>query len=127
MANEKKEYYFKHDQNARHDLKIKAMINKYGVEGYGRYWIIVENLRSSFAYKIEDRPYNWHSLAEEMKCSVVQAKEFIQDCAFLFDLFVIEEGFFYSPSLLKRMTTLDETRMKRIEAGRLGGEARWSN
>ena len=37
-------YYFSHDANARLDPKNQAMICKYGMAGYGMYWIIIEML-----------------------------------------------------------------------------------
>lgn len=109
----KDSYYFKHDAHARHDPKIKALIKKYNIEGYGRFWIIVEMLRESSNYKIEDQEYVWGSIAEEFKTDISTAKIFINDCIDVFHLFVRDEGFFYSASLLERMIKLDEIRSKR--------------
>ena len=109
-------YYFKHDSNARTDPKIKALINKYGIEGYGRFWIVIEVLRESARYKLEDKKYLWEALAEQMKCEVKEVKQFIKDCSDEFELFVQDNGFFYSASLLKRMTELDAIKEKRREA-----------
>lgn len=106
-------YYFKHDSNARHDPKIKALINKYNIEGYGRFWVVIEMLREASNYKLEDKAYIWDALAEQMKCPVPQVKVFIKDCIEEFELFVQEDGFFYSASLLGRMTILNEIRSKR--------------
>ncbi len=69
--------YFKHDSNAHDDIKIKAIIKKYGLEGYGRYWYLVEILREQEAYKIELSEENYESLAEGMKCETNQAKDYI--------------------------------------------------
>jgi hypothetical protein len=109
-------YYFKHDCNARHDPKIQALINCYGIEGYGRFWILIEILRESKAYKLDDKPYNWDYLAEQFKCSNDNVKKFISDCVNKFDLLINENGYFYSPTLLKRMIKLDEIRLKRQSA-----------
>ena len=110
-------YYFKHDTNARHDPKIKSLINKYGLEGYGRFWVIIEMLREAERYKLEDKKYIWEALAEQMKIDVKDVKQFIKDCVEDFELFIQEDGFFYSNSLLQRMIKLDEIREKRREAG----------
>lgn len=40
----KSSFYFKHDLDARHDEKMRAMIMKMGAGGYGIYWMIVEDL-----------------------------------------------------------------------------------
>ena len=116
-------YYFKHDSNARNDPKIKALINKYGMEGYGRWWVIIEMFRESTGYKLEDEEYIWDALAEQMKCDVKGVKLFIKDCTEKFKLFVQEDGFFYSASFLKRMTELDEIRLKR----RLAATKSWEH
>jgi hypothetical protein len=36
--------YFKHMSNMRHDTKIKRLIAKYGIEGYGLYNLIIESI-----------------------------------------------------------------------------------
>ena len=109
-------YYFPHDSNARHDPKIKSLMNKYGVEGYGRYWIIIEMLREDKRYKLEDKKYIWEALAEQMKIDVKDVKQFIKDCVEDFELLIQTDGFFYSDSLLKRMLKLDDIREKRKQA-----------
>lgn len=114
-------YYFKHDSNARNDPKIKALINKYGMSGYGRFWVIVEMLRESSNYKLVDKPYIWNALAEHMQCTSDDVKTFIKDCAGSFELLVQENGFFYSATLLKKMEQLDVIRKKRQYAA----ECRW--
>lgn len=118
----KDSYYFKHDSNARNDPKIRALIQKYGLEGYGRFWIIIEILRESSKYKIETEEYMWYALAEQMHCTIENAQLFIKDCIEKFKLFTQEDGFFYSCSLLERMNKLDEIRAKRIRAA----EDRWN-
>ena len=116
-------YYFKHDSNARHDPKIKALINKYGVEGYGRYWIIIENLRDQSNYKLNDKQYTWDALAQEFCCTSEKSKEFVKDCIEKFDLLEDGDGFFYSMSLMQRMQELDDLRLKRKHAA----DVRWGN
>ena len=37
-------YYFSHDYSARCDEKIKQLIRRHGMEGYGVFWAIVEDL-----------------------------------------------------------------------------------
>ena len=115
--------YFKHDSNARNDPKIKALIKKYGIVGYGKFWIIIELMREASHYRLEDEPYIWDSIAEETKSSTEEAKEFVEDCTETFKLFVRDEGYFYSSSLLARMIQLEEIRVKRSEAAK----ARWDN
>lgn len=117
----KDSYYFQHDSNARHDPKIKAMINQYGLEGYGRFWIVIEMLREASFYRLEDEPYMWYALAEQMKCTELETREFIKDCVDKFKLFQINDGLIYSPALLLRMNKLDDIRAKRKRSA----EIRW--
>lgn len=112
-------YYFKHDAYARHDHKCKSLINKHGWAGYGKYWAIVEMLRESSGYKMKDEPYIWEAMAEELRCPVQEVRSFVNDCIDIHKLFIREDGFFYSESLLLRMIKLDEIRQKRAMAGRM--------
>jgi hypothetical protein len=124
MSQRRTEYYFKHDQNAHADLKIIIMMNKWGVEGYGMFWIILEMLRSSTDYKITDTDNSYSALAYKMRLPEEKVKLFINDCIDKFNLFVRDNGMFYSVSLLERMKRLDEIRDKRAEAGQKGGLAK---
>ena len=36
--------WFKHDTDARQDFKLKRLIKRFGIEGYGVYWAIIELL-----------------------------------------------------------------------------------
>lgn len=114
-------YYFPHDSNARNDPKIKALINKYGLSGYGRFWIVIEMLRESSNYKLEDEQYIWDALAEQMKCDEAEARQFIKDCVQVFKLLIQDEGYFYSAALLMRMIKLDGIRAKR----KASADIRW--
>jgi len=109
-------YYFTHDANAVNDPKIQAMMEQYGVAGYGMFWIIVERLRNESGYKLSDKLYNWQSLAKQMQCKDFHVQQFVQDCIDKYDLFMKEDGFFYSPALLKRMVHLDNVRDQRKRA-----------
>jgi hypothetical protein len=40
----KETFYFSHDYNARQDEKIKQLIRKHGMRGYGIFWALVEDL-----------------------------------------------------------------------------------
>lgn len=40
----KETFYFDHDYNARNDDKILELRSKYGAEGYGIFWMIIETM-----------------------------------------------------------------------------------
>jgi hypothetical protein len=113
-------YYFSHDCNAKDDPKCVALIEQLGLEGYGIYWVLIEILRDQPEYKYPlslipaiARKYN--TTAEKIKV-VVNA----------YGLFVIDENDFFSPSLINRMETFEELRLKKSLAGKKGNEIRWN-
>jgi hypothetical protein len=116
-------YYFKHEEHKRDEPKLKALIKKYGMKGYGMYWVIMEMFRETVGYKIADKHYIWNALAEQMQCEAKDVKAFVKDCVEDFELFIQEEGFFYSEDFLEQMNHLDIIRQKRVWAA----DKRWGN
>lgn len=116
----KKTFYFPHDANARNDEKILAVRMKYGMEGYGIYFALIEKLLESTDY-ILLKDYN--TIAFELRVGAEKVKSIVED----FGLFQFtEEGkLFYSESLNSRMIPLEEVRDKRSIAGKIGAEKRW--
>ena len=119
----KEAYYFSHDANARQDPKVLALISVYGLEGYGRYWVIVEMLReqSDFTLDIQGK-YSFNAIAMQMQCTKDEAESFVHDCINEFELFESNGERFWSNSLLRRMALKEEVSMKRKKAA----EARWN-
>ncbi len=109
-------YYFSHDSNARYDPKILALRSVYGVEGYGRYWILVEMLREADGYTLNRDKYFCQVCAMQMQCTPDVAEQFINDCIEEFHLFVADNHSFWSPSLLRRMGKVDHLREQRRQA-----------
>lgn len=116
----KKTFYFPHDANARNDEKILAVRMKYGMEGYGIYFALVEKLLESTDY-ILLKDYN--TIAFELRVGAEKIKSIVED----FGLFQFTEcgKLFYSESLKSRMIPLEEVRDKRSIAGKKGAEKRW--
>ena len=112
-------HWFKHDCNAQHDPKVIDLLIKYGWEGYGLFWALVERLSLESNYKLK-RKYDRIAFALQTDNSHI--KSIIED----FDLFVLENDYFYSESLMKRMEKLDEIKQKRAIAGAKGGKAKAS-
>ena len=116
-------YYFRHDANARHDHAIKEVIRKYGMDGYGKYWVIIENLREASGYKLQYKSSVLNSLADDMRCKTKDVEEFIKylvsdDIGLLIDTDKNGgQNYFYSMSLMRRMNHLDSIREKRSKAG----------
>lgn len=115
-------YYFKHDSNARHDPKILEMIAEYGIEGYGRFWILVEMMREAEDYTLKING-KWKAFAMQMMCEPEQAEKYITDCIDNFQLFESDGEAFWSNTLKRRMAKLDDKRIKAKKAA----EIRWEN
>jgi len=120
-------YYFSHDYNARHDPKISALKADYGIEGYGRYWIIIEMLAEQDNYKLKLNGWGIRAIATECQLSAEKMEEFILDCINEFELFKSDDQFFWSESLNRRMKIKDEKLEKKRRAGKKGAEARWGS
>jgi hypothetical protein len=117
-------YYFTHDCNASHDPKILMMRSVYGAEGYGWYWMLVEQMRQQDNYKLPiNGKYALNALASDFNANVDKLSAFVSDCVCEFNLFVETEGLLWSESLVKRMEKLDDKR----EKARQSALTRWGN
>ena len=113
----KNTYYFSHDLNAHQDEKIMDLRMDHGMEGYGIYWLIVEQLAGTDGYVMELNPKRI-AFANSVNPDIVY------DVITKYGLFDIDEGTFTSKSLVKRMSKLDSIRKTRQENGRKGGMAK---
>jgi uncharacterized protein YdaU (DUF1376 family) len=113
----KEAYYFSHDSNARNDAKIVKLRRKLGLEGYGIYFCIVEMLREDSSFKLQTSSF------EDISFSINVPIEKVKSVVTEFDLFVIEDDYFYSPRLTRSMQKYNELKTKRVEAGKKGGQA----
>jgi hypothetical protein len=107
-------FYFSHDYNARTDVKIKGLIRKHGMAGYGIFWAIVEDLYNNANALQTD----YDGIAYELRTDFEIVKSIIND----FDLFSIEGGSFGSKSVERR---LDE-RNEKSKKARESAFKRWS-
>ncbi len=120
LSSTKDAYYFPHDSNAKDDPKCVLLIEQLGMEGYGIYWMLIEILREQpdYTYPLALLP----ALARRYNTTCEKVKTVV--CAY--DLFTIEEDkIFFSDSLNRRMQILEEKRIRRSKAGRLGMARRW--
>lgn len=117
-------YYFSHDSNAHKDPKILKLRAKYGWEGYGIYWAIIETLR-------EQNNYKWLSNDKALlSYSFANGEPLINDVlnyCIEIELLIDDGEYIYSESLLTRMNVWEEKRKKRSEAGKKGAQKRWND
>jgi DnaD/phage-associated family protein len=117
-------YYFSHDNNARNDLKIKAMMSKYGYEGYGIFWALVEMMHESGEGELPLEEYLYIALQQEFNGSSTDVKQYIDDCINVFKLFETDGENFWSNSLKRRMAIREKKREQARKAGKRSAEVR---
>lgn len=122
MAQE--DYWFRHDANALGDDKIEALVLRYGMAGYGMYWVIVETMRNKDGYHLPRKEYVIAALAKKTMSTPEQITDFLNVCIEDFELFEEDEEGVYSASLLRRMEAWEEKKQRYADAGRKGAEAR---
>ena len=104
-------FYFSHDYNARLDDKIKQLIRKHGLLGYGCYWAIIEDLyNNANALRLD-----YDGIAFDLRINIEQAKSIIND----FDLFVIDAEQFGSMSVERRLNERNEKSAKASQSANL--------
>lgn len=110
MANS---YYFTHDYNSRTDPKIKKLLSKHGMAGYGIFWAVVEDLYNN----ANALPTDYDSIAFELRSDAKTVKSIITD----FELFVVSDGVFSSNSVQKRI----EERQEKSQKAKKSALKRW--
>jgi hypothetical protein len=117
-------YYFSHDANAHKDPKVLKLRMKFGWEGYGIYWAIIETLREQpeYKWKANDKALLSYTFAngEPIVTDIV-------DHCIEIGLLENDGTHIYSQSLLKRMEKYENKRKKRVEAGKKGAQKRWGD
>lgn len=114
----KETFYFQHDYNARNDDKILELRSKYGAEGYGIFWMIIETMAEN------ENGGAKAGLIGGLSLGYGVAKDKLQD---IFDycieigLLYLESGVYYS----KRLLTHKDFRKVLSENGALGAAKRW--
>jgi hypothetical protein len=114
IAMSKDTFYFSHDYNTRADDKIKGLIRKHGMVGYGVFWSIIEDLYNNANALHTD----YEGIAYDLRVDSEMVKSIIND----FDLFCFENGSFGSVSVEKR---LDKRNDKSVKA-RKSAFKRWN-
>ena len=105
--------YFSHDYDTREDEKIRKLLYKLKMEGYGIYWSIIEMLYKNDGHMELD----YDEISYTLRSSPEQVKSVIND----FNLFEINEKKFSSRSVLKRI----EIRKAKATKARKAAKKRW--
>lgn len=89
-------FYFSHDYFARNDPKLLNLRRVYGMEGLGIYWCLVEIMYEQEG-KINLKDIE--TIAFELRTECERIASIIND----FDLFIFNENYFTSKSVLERL------------------------
>ena len=111
-----KKTYFNHDSTARNDYRIIKLRSKLGYEGYGVFWAILELL---FTEENKICTSQYDILSFGLQCDDKILKQVVED----FDLFVIEDGCFYSKRLNNQIEEINNKSIKAKE----NAAKRWGN
>jgi len=103
-------FYFSHDYNARTDSKIKRLIARHGMAGYGIYWAIVEDLYQN----ANALPTDYESIAFDVRSDAATVKSIVND----FELFAVDGKVFGSMSVQRRLDEREEKSQKARDSAR---------
>lgn len=110
----KETFYFSHDYNTRADIKIKRLMSRHGMTGYGIFWAIIEDLyNNANALRLD-----YDCIAYDLRTDSDTIKSIIND----FELFEFDGEYFGSISVERRLTQ----RAERSEKARGSALERWS-
>ena len=108
-------YYFQHDCMTKQDEKIRILIRKFGMEGYGIFWSIIESLYINANALRTD----YEGIAFDLRTDKNKVESIIND----FDLFIVENGCFGSKSVERRLNE----RYEKSNKAKQSAQSRWKN
>ncbi len=105
--------WIQHQNNSRHDPKLRRLIRKHGPAGFGVYWMIVEII----AEKLNDNldcilEHNLEDLSDELTIDIATLETILNDCV-KFQLFTMINNQYQCLKVLKYM---DEWTRKKIKS-----------
>jgi hypothetical protein len=108
--------WFSHDTDAHDDIKLRRVLRKFGPEGYGLFWLLIEILAKEGNGGIDIKRYPIADLAGDFYTDPLILQKVIDLMVEegLFDGEKLKRGFIYSPSLENRADTYTK-RTKRKE------------
>lgn len=119
-----KERYFSHDVNARVDPKIIKLRMRYGMEGYGIYFAILEMMSLEGEHEMPYTDDQFDAIAFDLHTNIPMG-EFVTYCVSI-GLFVEKRGVFWSESFKRRQDEAADKSAKRSESATKAVTARWN-
>jgi hypothetical protein len=120
-----KNFWFKHDAHARNDVKIRKLTRKYGMEGYGCYFVIIEILSNEPDNKLLLDEDGLELLCEEMRhTNILWTKELI-DFIVKINLLKLSNNQLFSVRMVEEKKKQKSYRKKQSEGGKKAMAKRW--
>jgi hypothetical protein len=122
----KESFYTSHDFNAKDDEKILEMRAKYGWEGYGLYWALIEMMGCASGNKLSLNKINGIAIA--LSYDPNSLAKFVDSLSNSpINLLKKNDKYFWSESLLIRISMRKMKKKILSEAGKKGALKRWKN
>lgn len=118
MARPTKNYcdYFPHDAGMRNHRKVKAIITRFGVNGYAYWSMLLEVLTATDNFTLSLKTdIDWELLSSDLHTSSDTLKEFIGYLITL-SLLQTENGLYWSDTLIERFSSLLNKRIRAKKA-----------
>lgn len=119
-----KDKYFSHDANARTDPKIIRMRKKYGMEGYGVYFALLEMMYGEADQALPMTDEQMDAIGYELH-SEMDVSAFVNDCIEI-GLFETDGNTFWSASFRRRIAEVAAKAARRTQTAKNAAVARWS-
>ena len=107
-------FYFSHDHNSRTDPKIKRLLARHGMQGYGIFWAIVEDLYNNANALQTD----YETIAFDLRVDASVVQSIIED----FNLFSFDGETLWSASVERRLIERND----KSEKARQSALSRWN-
>jgi hypothetical protein len=121
VAQMKNTSYFPHDENARNDQKLLKLRAKYGLEGYGLWWCILETMAADSNGYLDGSAMAGLSLSYGI--AIEKLQEIIVFLESIELLIKCDHGNFYN----NRMLEHKNFRKERSASGKKGAESTWKD
>jgi len=113
-------FYFPHDSNATRDPKLSAFRKKFGFEGLGIWWCLIELMHEQGG-KFEKFDGLIEGIAFHLSINEALLKQIFSASINEFRLFREDDKYVWSDRVQDNLRERLEKRLKKVEAGRIGG------
>ena len=116
-----KHHFFDHDYSARNDQKVLMLRFKFGLEGYGAFWCLLESMAEDSTGYLDRGAMGGLSIGYGV--AIGRLSEIIDYCLGIGLLSQCEHGKIFSGRMIKHKSRMDNLK----ENGKKGAEKRWKN